>query len=219
MLLDFALIVLSALLLNYLFTLLKLPGILGMILTGILLGPSVFDLVDPEVSLFLKEFKTAALIVILIRAGLGINKKTLHKVGRPAINLSFIPGVLEGTTVLLVAHYILGFSFIEGGMLGFIIAAVSPAVVVPAMLDLKDKGYGEKKDVPTLVLAGASVDDVFAITIFGVFTGLAAGNSIDYGHIFWSVPVGILLGALLGALIGLLLVLFLNDIIFAIQKK
>nr|WP_321409228.1 cation:proton antiporter [uncultured Carboxylicivirga sp.] len=208
MLLDFALIILSALLLNYLFTLLKLPGILGMILTGILLGPSVLDLVDPEVSLFLKEFKTAALIVILIRAGLGINKKTLHKVGRPAINLSFIPGVLEGTTVLLVAHYILGFSFIEGGMLGFIIAAVSPAVVVPAMLELKDKGYGEKKDVPTLVLAGASVDDVFAITIFGVFTGLAAGNSIDYGHIFWSVPVGILLGALFGALIGLVLVLF-----------
>nr|WP_319399079.1 cation:proton antiporter [uncultured Carboxylicivirga sp.] len=208
MLIDFALIILTALLLNYLFTLVKLPGILGMIFTGILLGPSVFNLVDPEVAVFMKEFKTAALIVILIRAGLGINKKTLHNVGRPAINLSFIPGVLEGTTVLLIAHYILGFSFIEGGMLGFIIAAVSPAVVVPAMLDLKDKGYGAKKDVPTLVLAGASVDDVFAITIFGVFTGLAAGNAIDYTHILWSVPIGIALGALLGALIGLVLVWF-----------
>ena len=219
MLIDFALIILVALLLNYLFTLVKIPGILGMIFTGILLGPSVFNLVNPEVSTFLKEFKTVALIVILIRAGLGINKQTLHKVGRPAVNMSFIPGVLEGTTVMLIAHYILGFSFIEGGMLGFIIAAVSPAVVVPAMLDLKDMGYGAKKDVPTLVLAGASVDDVFAITIFGVFTGLAAGNAIDYGHIFWSVPVGIALGALLGALIGLTLVVFFKKYHIRDTKK
>jgi len=219
MLIDFALIILVALLLNYLFTLVKLPGILGMIFTGILLGPSVFDWVNPEVSTFLKEFKTVALIVILIRAGLGINKQTLHKVGRPAINMSFIPGILEGTTVLLIAHYILGFTFIEGGILGFIIAAVSPAVVVPAMLDLKDKGYGQKKEVPTLVLAGASVDDVFAITIFGVFTGLAAGNAIDYGHIFWSVPVGIALGALFGALIGLALVVFFKKYHIRDTKK
>ncbi len=219
MLIDFALIILVALLLNYLFTLVKLPGILGMIFTGILLGPSVFDWVNPEVSTFLKEFKTVALIVILIRAGLGINKQTLHKVGRPAINMSFIPGILEGTTVLLIAHYILGFTFIEGGILGFIIAAVSPAVVVPAMLDLKDKGYGQKKEVPTLVLAGASVDDVFAITIFSLFTGLAAGNAIDYGHIFWSVPVGIALGALFGALIGLALVVFFKKYHIRDTKK
>ncbi len=208
MLIEFALIILVALLLNYLFTLVKLPGILGMILTGILLGPGVMNVVNPEVAMFLKEFKTVALIVILIRAGLGINKKTLHKVGRPAINMSFIPGVLEGTMVMLIAHYLLGFTFIEGGILGFIIAAVSPAVVVPAMLELKDNGFGLKKEVPTLVLAGASVDDVFAITIFGVFTGLAAGNVIDYGHILWSVPAGIVLGCLLGAGIGLFLVWF-----------
>lgn len=208
MLIDFALIVLIALLLNYLFTMVKLPGILGMIFTGILLGPGVLNLVDPGVALFLKEFKTVALIVILIRAGLGINKKTLHKVGRPAINMSFIPGVFEGVMVMLIAHCVLGFTFVEGGILGFIIAAVSPAVVVPAMLELKDKRFGQKKEVPTLVLAGASVDDVFAITIFGVFTGLAAGDAIDYGHILWSVPVGIVLGCLLGAGIGLFLVWF-----------
>ncbi len=219
MIIDFALIILLALLLNYLFSLLKLPGILGMITAGILLGPSVFNQVNPEVAHILKEFKTVALIVILIRAGLGINKKTLHKVGRPAINLSFIPGVLEGTMVMLIAHYLLGFTFIEGGLLGFIIAAVSPAVVVPAMLELKDKGFGKKKEVPTLVLAGASVDDVFAITIFSVFVGLAAGTSINYGYLLWSVPSGIILGALIGALIGIVLVWFFKKYHIRDTKK
>ncbi|MCU4175453.1 cation:proton antiporter [Carboxylicivirga sp. N1Y90] len=219
MLLDFVILILLALLLNYAFTLLRLPGILGMILTGVLLGPSVFNLVNSEVSLMLKEFKTVALIVILIRAGLGINKKTLHKVGRPAINMSFIPGILEGVIVMLIAHYLLGFTFIEGGMLGFIIAAVSPAVVVPAMLELKEKGFGKKKEVPTLVLAGASVDDVFAITIFGVFTGLASGAAINYGYLIWSVPLGIVLGALLGAVIGFILVWFFKKVHIRDTKK
>lgn len=219
MLFDFVLIILLALLLNYVFTLLRLPGILGMILTGILLGSSVFNMVDQEVSLVLKEFKTVALIVILIRAGLGINKKTLHKVGRPAINMSFIPGIFEGVTVMLVAHYLLDFTLVEGGILGFMIAAVSPAVVVPAMLDLKEKGYGKKKEVPTLVLAGASVDDVIAITIFGVFTGLASGVAISYMHLLWSVPLGILSGALIGAAIGVLLVWFFKKIHIRDTKK
>lgn len=208
MLIDFALIILTALLLNYIFTLLKLPGILGMIAAGILLGPSVFNAIDVDVQSILREFKTAALIVILIRAGLGISKTTLKKVGKPAIRMSFIPGVLEGTAILFIAHFLFGFTYIEGGMLGFIIAAVSPAVVVPQMLELKEGGFGNKKDVPTLVLAGASLDDVFAITIFSVFVGLASGNAVNIGHILWSVPLGIILGAAFGAVIGFLLVWF-----------
>lgn len=208
MLLNIALIVTLALILYYIFSLVKLPGILGLIVAGIIVGPSVLNVVDPEVSVILKELKTAALIVILIRAGLGINRKTLHKVGRPAINMSFIPGVIEGSMVMAAAHYLFDFTWIEGGILGFVIAAVSPAVVVPTMLELKEKGFGNKKEVPTLVLAGASVDDVFAITIFSVFVGLAAGTSIDIGHLIWSVPAGIVLGALSGLVLGLGLVWF-----------
>ncbi|WP_430817489.1 cation:proton antiporter [Carboxylicivirga sp. RSCT41] len=219
MLLNIALIITLALVLYYVFSLIKLPGILGLIAAGILVGPSVLNVVDPEVAILLKELKTAALIVILIRAGLGINRETLHKVGRPAINMSFIPGVIEGLTVMTIAHYIFDFSWVEGGMLGFIIAAVSPAVVVPTMLELKDKGFGKKKEVPTLVLAGASVDDVFAITIFSVFTGLAAGSSVNVGHILWSVPAGIILGALLGLVLGFALVWFFRKFHIRDTKK
>ncbi|MCU4155569.1 cation:proton antiporter [Carboxylicivirga sp. A043] len=219
MLLNIALILTLALVLYYLFSLVKLPGILGLIAAGILVGPSALNVVDPEVAILLKELKTAALIVILIRAGLGINRDTLHKVGRPAINLSFIPGVIEGSTVMAIAHFIFDFTWIEGGMLGFIIAAVSPAVVVPTMLDLKDKGFGKKKEVPTLVLAGASVDDVFAITIFSVFTGLAAGSSINIGRILWSVPTGIILGALIGVALGFALVRFFKKFHIRDTKK
>ena len=219
MLLNIALIITLALILYYLFSQVKLPGILGLIAAGIIVGPSVLDLVGPGVSLLLKELKTAALIVILIRAGLGINRETLHKVGRPAINMSFIPGVIEGSILMLAAHYLFGFSWIEGGMLGFIIAAVSPAVVVPTMLELKDKGFGKKKEIPTLVLAGASVDDVFAITIFSVFTGLAAGSAINVGHILWSVPAGIALGALIGVVLGFGLVWFFKKFHIRDTKK
>lgn len=208
MVVDIALIILLALILNFLFNKLGLPGLLGMIATGLILGPSGFDLINSEVLILLREFKTAALIVILIRAGLGINKKTLNKIGGPAIRMSFIPGILEGTAVLFASHFLLGFTLIEGGMLGFIIAAVSPAVVVPQMIELKEGNFGKKKEIPTLVLAGASLDDVFAITIFGVFTGLAAGESVNFLKLFIQVPGGILLGALIGIGIGFTLIWF-----------
>ena len=190
-----------------------------MILTGIILGPAILNLVDAEVIHLLREFKTAALIVILIRAGLGINKKTLTKVGKPAIFMSFIPGILEGFTVLALAHFLLDFPIIQAGMLGFIIAAVSPAVVVPSMLALKDLGYGKKKEVPTLVLAGASVDDIFAITIFGVFISLGAGNSINYAQLAISVPAGIIIGAALGIAIGFALVTYFKKFHIRDTKK
>jgi NhaP-type Na+/H+ or K+/H+ antiporter len=199
---DVAFIILFALIGNYLFSKLGLPGLLGMIVTGLILGPSGFDLIDPEIQVLLKEFKTVALIVILIRAGLGISRETLHRIGGPAIRMSFIPGVLEGLTVMLISYRLLDLQLYEAGMLGFIIAAVSPAVVVPTMLQLKEAGFGKNKDVPTLVLAGASLDDVFAITIFSVFAGLAAGDATNWTYLVLGVPGGILLGAAIGAVIG-----------------
>ncbi len=219
MITDIALIILVALFLNYLFTKIRLPGILGMVATGLILGPSAFNLINREVIDLLKEFKTAALIVILIRAGLGINQKTVKKVGVPAIRMSFIPGIIEGATVLFLSHFLLGFSYIEGGILGFTIAAVSPAVVVPQMLELKETGYGKAKEIPTLILAGASLDDVFAITIFGVFTGLASGSAINIYHLVISVPLGILLGAAIGVGIGFALIWYFKRFHIRDTKK
>lgn len=208
MLTDIAVITLCALIGNVIFRKIGLPGILGMIVAGVLLGPSVFDLINPEVHALLKEFKTVALIVILIRAGLGINKATLNRIGGPAIRMGFVPGIFEGVAVMVAAYYFLDLPFYEAGMLGFILAAVSPAVVVPQMLELKEGGFGKKKEVPTLVLAGASVDDVFALTIFGVFAGLASGGSANWMYLFLGVPGGIALGAAIGVLIGFILVWF-----------
>ncbi len=219
MITDIALIVLLALILNYLFSKAGLPGLLGMIITGIVLGPGWLNVIDEEILLLLREFKMAALIVILIRAGLGINKKTLNKVGRPAIRMSFIPGVFEGLTVLFVVHFLLGFTWIEGGILGFIIAAVSPAVVVPQMLELKEEGFGRKKEVPTLVLAGASVDDVFAITIFGVFIGLASGATVNIAYQAVTVPLGIIIGAAIGVGIGFMLIWYFKRFHIRDTKK
>ena len=206
MLTDIALIILVALLGNLLFSKVGLPGILGMIAAGVVLGPSGLDLIDPEVLHLLSEFKTVALIVILIRAGLGISKETLNRIGGPAIRMGVIPGLVEGATATAASYYLLGLPFFEAGMLGFILAAVSPAVVVPQMLELKEGGFGRKKEVPTLVLAGASVDDVLAITVFGVFAGLAAGGSVNLGYLLFGVPLGIFLGAAIGAGLGFALV-------------
>ena len=206
MLVNLSVVIIVALLLNLVFTKCRLPGLLGMILAGVILGPSGCNFISKQVIEVSGELKTAALIVILIRAGLGINKKTLNKVGISAMKLSCIPGILEGTTITIVSHFLLGLTYVESGMLGFIIAAVSPAVVVPQMLELKEGGFGENKEIPTLILAGASVDDVFAITIFGIFLDLGMGTTGGYSSLIYKVPAGIIAGVLIGVLVGLLLV-------------
>lgn len=205
---DIAFIILFALIGNILFKKLGLPGILGMIIAGIILGPSVLDFIDPEIHEVLKEFKTIALIVILFRAGFGIKRKTLKKIGGPAIRMGFIPAIIEGALVTAVSYCLLKMPLYAAGMLGFIIAAVSPAVVVPSMLNLQEEGYGKKKGIPTLILAGASLDDIAAITIFGVFASLAAGAASNWTYVFLSVPTGILAGAGIGAVIGYIAVWF-----------
>ncbi len=219
MLTEIAIIILAALLGNVIFSRCGLPGILGMILAGVVLGPSVLNMIDEPVLNLLKEFKTVALIVILIRAGLGISKQTLNRIGGPAIRMGFVPCIVEGFAVTAASYYLLQLPFFEAGMLGFIIAAVSPAVVVPQMLELKEGGFGKRKEVPTLILAGASVDDVFAITIFGVFAGLASGAAANVGRLLIALPAGILLGAAIGVGIGLVLVWFFKRFHLRDTKK
>lgn len=205
-LIDFALIVLAALLGNLLFSRCSLPGILGMIAAGILLGPSGLNLLGPAVLDVLREFKTLALIVILLRAGLGISRATLNQIGGQALRMGFIPCVAEGLAVAAAGHVLLGLSILEAGMLGFIVGAVSPAVVVPAMLGLKQAGLGGEREVPTLVLAGSSLDNVVAITIFGAIAGMAAGGSVNLGYVVLGIPLGIVVGGLMGVMMGHFLV-------------
>lgn len=222
MLFNLAIIVIVALFVNWCCEKIKIPGLLGMIAVGIFFGPYGIpncNLISPSIDSMSSELRTAALIVILIRAGLGLNRQTLNKVGIPALKMSCIPCLLEGTAVTLIAHYLLKLDWAPSGMLGFIIAAVSPAVVVPQMLDIKAKGYGKKREVPTLVLAGASIDDVFAITLFGVFLAAGTGKAINIAMQFIKVPLGIIVGIALGLLSGYLLVKFFAKVRMRDTKK
>jgi len=204
MLINFCLIVMLALIASAVFEKLQLPGLLGMLLVGICMGPSVLDFIHPTILQVSDELRTFALIVILLRAGLGIKRDSLNKVGKSALLLSFIPGIFEGTAIILFTHYLIHLPFLEAGILGFIIAAVSPAVVVPQMIRLKEKRMGEDKEIPTMILAGASLDDIVAITLFSVFLGLYLGDTKALGITLLKVPIGILVGIGLGVLIGFL---------------
>ena len=206
MALSLALVIFLGLLANFIFSKFKLPGFIGMIILGIIMGPFGLNLLNKDLLEISGDLRTIALIIILLRAGLGISKDDLKKVGKIALKFSCIPGLFEGFTVALISMKILNISFIEGGMLGFILAAVSPAVVVPFMILLSEKKIGIKKGIPTIILAGASIDDVFAITLFTVFLGLYSGTKVNIGLKLLGIPVSILLGILLGVLVGLILV-------------
>ncbi|GEK91297.1 cation:proton antiporter [Alkalibacterium kapii] len=182
---------------------LELPPLIGMLVVGVLAGPYVFNVLDSDLLLVSQDIRTFALIIILLRAGLGIKKEEIKKVGLIALKMSIIPCILEGFTVMGLAYYLLGFSLSEAGMLGFIIAAVSPAVVVPSMLELKKERYGEDKQIPTLLLTGTSIDDVIAITFFTFFVGMET-QSVDQSLFknLLSIPFNILAGVFLGAVIA-----------------
>lgn len=216
---SFALIALLGLLSGRLFEKMKLPGLLGMIIVGVLIGPYGFSLLSDDIMIASGDLRKIALIVILLRAGLGIKKEDIKMVGKPAIKLSFIPGLLEGFTVAFLSMQLFDFTFIQGGILGFIIAAVSPAVIVPAMLDLMDRGIGKEKNIPTLILAGASIDDVFAITIFSAFLGMYGGGNINIGAKILSIPLSIILGVVVGAIIGWALIQIFNKYAIGTTQK
>jgi NhaP-type Na+/H+ or K+/H+ antiporter len=202
---SIAMIMILGLAMNWLFQKMKLPGLLGMLLLGIALGPYALNWLSPALLEVSDELRKFALIVILLRAGLGISQEELKKVGFAAVKFSMLPGLVEGFLIALAATWLLGITFVEGGILGFIIAAVSPAVVVPKMLQLIDRKLGTDKAIPTLILAGASVDDVFAITLFTSFLGFYGGSQINLGRQLLGIPLSIVLGVAGGVILGLFL--------------
>lgn len=186
--------------------LIKLPKLLGYLVAGIILGNSGLSLLSENYLSYSSTISAFALVVILIKAGLGIDGKTLKKVGRPAILMGFLPNLLEGTTVLLLSHYLLNLDWVVSGMLGFIISAVSPAVVIPSMVKLKDEGYGMDKGIPVMNLASASIDDVISLTAFAVFlsyyiSGGTSNITIEIIKIPFSIIWGIGFGLILGYII------------------
>lgn len=203
---SLAIIILLGLLANTLFTKLRMPGLLGMLIIGVIIGPYGLDLLQADIMNASADFRKIALIIILLRAGFGISVEDLNKVGKTALKMSCLPGLIEGFFIAFAATKFLGFSFIQGGLLGFIIAAVSPAVVVPQMLNFMEKGIGTNKGIPTLILAGSSIDDVFAITIFSTFLGLYSGSHVNIGVKLLEIPISIILGIAAGAIIGFIMV-------------
>ena len=202
MLTSLALIFLIGLSLAAIFGKLKLPRLVGMLLTGILLGPFVLDLLDPQILGISAELRRMALVIILIKAGLSLNFSDLKKVGRPALLMSFLPAALEITAFLIFAPMLLGVSRTEALLMGSVLAAVSPAVVVPRMVALMDEGRGTDKKIPQLILAGASLDDIFVIVLFTAFLGINTGDGVG-AMTFLDIPVSIALGIALGALVGI----------------
>lgn len=205
MLTSIALIFLLGLLLGSLFQKLKLPNLLGMILTGMLLSPYALNLIDDTILNISADLRQIALVIILTRAGLSLNLSDLKAVGRPAVLMCFVPACFEMVGTVLLAPRLLGISVLEAAIVGSVIAAVSPAVIVPRMIRLIDEEYGKEHSIPQLILAGASVDDVFVIVVFTAFTSLASTGNISAVS-FLQIPVSILLGIALGFLVGLLLI-------------
>lgn len=186
---------------------LHLPRIIGMLFTGIILGPHVLGLLDDKILSISSELRQIALIIILLKAGLSLNLADLKKVGRPAVMMAFVPASFEICGYLLCAPMILGITRIESAIMGAVLAAVSPAVVVPRMVQLMENRYGTEKSIPQMILAGASCDDIFVIVLFSTFAGMAQGGTADFTQ-FLNIPVSIVLGILLGAAVGYLLSLF-----------
>jgi len=206
MLISLSLIIIIGFSLKGIFQKIKLPGLLGMLLTGIILGPFVLDLMAPEILGISSDLRKIALIVILARAGMAIDLKDLKKVGRPAILMCFLPATFEIAGVMLLAPLLLGISLLDAAILGSVLGAVSPAVIVPRMLQMMENGKGQENRIPQLIMAGASVDDIFCITVFTALMGLHASQSINVAITAIRVPAAILSGLVLGFIFGWLLV-------------
>lgn len=209
---SLALIFLFGLIFGALFQKLRLPPLLGMLIVGIVLGPYALDWLDDSLLSISADLRQIALIIILTRAGLNLNISDLKKVGRPAVLMCFLPACFEILGMLVLAPPLLHISYLDAAIMGAVVGAVSPAVIVPKMLRLMEEGYGTEKSIPQLILAGASVDDVFVIVLFSSFTGLAKGESLSPWR-FVEIPVSILLGVLLGAALGLLLAFFFQKVL------
>lgn len=211
MLISITLITLLGLLFGFLCKKIKFPSLFGMIIVGIVIGPHVLNLIDPSILNISAEIRKIALIIILIRAGLKLSLDDLKKVGRPAILMCFVPAAIEVAGMIILAPKLLGISYLEAAVLGAVIGAVSPAVIVPRMIKLIDEGYGTDKGIPQMILAGASVDDVFVIVLFTTFTSLAQGQTVSVMS-FVNIPVSIVLGIGTGLLVGFVLAFWFDKV-------
>lgn len=204
MLTSLAYIFLTGLMLGWIFNRMKMPGLLGMLLTGILLGPFVLNLLSPEILGISPDLRQLALVIILMRAGLALNLDELKKAGRAAVLMCFVPALFEIAGIMLLAPRLLHLSYAEAALLGTVVAAVSPAVIVPKMLQLIDRNYGTSKSIPQMIMAAGSVDDVFVIVLFTICTGLVQGEDISLG-VLREIPEAVVLGILLGGVAGWML--------------
>lgn len=211
MLFSAALMLLAGMALGWLCKRAGLPALLGMIVTGIILGPSVLNLIDGSILSMSAELRRIALIIILARAGLTLDIRDLKKVGRPAVLMCFVPASFEIAGMIVLAPVLFGMTVVEAALTGAVVAAVSPAVIVPKMIRLMEEGYGTEKSIPQLILAGAAVDDVFVIVLFTAFTGLAQGEHIS-AMSFVNIPVSICLGMAAGIFLGYLLSKFFERV-------
>lgn len=211
MLLSISLILIVGMSMGWICQKIKLPSLLGMLAVGIILGPYVLHLLDSSILGISTELRKIALIIILTRAGLGLDISGLKKLGRPAVLMCFVPASFELVGMILLAPKFMGLSVLEAAIMGAVLAAVSPAVVVPRMVRLMDEGYGVKEGIPQLILAGASVDDVYVIVLFSTFIGMMQGDGVSLIS-FVNIPVSIFLGIVIGLLIGFLLAYFFKKI-------
>ena len=211
MLLSIALILIVGMSMGWICQKCKLPSLLGMLATGVILGPYVLNLLDSSILGISSELRKIALIIILTRAGLGLDLSGLKKIGRPAVLMCFVPASFELLGMILIAPKLMGLSLLEAAIMGAVLAAVSPAVVVPRMVKLMDEGYGVKEGIPQLILAGASVDDVYVIVLFSTFVGMMQGEGASVLS-FVNIPVSILLGIAIGLLIGFILAYFFKRV-------
>ena len=211
MLLSLSLILILGMFMGWICRKMKLPALLGMLITGIILGPYGLNLLDDSILGISAELRKIALIIILTRAGLGLDLSGLKKLGRPAVLMCFVPASFELLGMILLAPKLMGLSVLESAVMGAVLAAVSPAVVVPRMVKLMDEGYGVKEGIPQLILAGASVDDVYVIVLFSTFVGMMQGEGASILK-FVNIPVSIFWGIAIGLLLGVLLAYFFKKV-------
>lgn len=211
MLLSISLILILGMFMGWICQKMKLPALLGMLITGIILGPYGLNLLDGSILGISAELRKIALIIILTRAGLGLDLSGLKKIGRPAVLMCFVPASFELLGMILLAPKLMGLSVLEAAVMGAVLAAVSPAVVVPRMVKLMDEGYGVKEGIPQLILAGASVDDVYVIVLFSTFVGMMQGEGASILK-FVNIPVSIFFGIAIGLFLGVLLAYFFKKV-------
>ena len=211
MLLSISLILLVGMSMGWICKKIKLPSLVGMLATGIVLGPYVLNLLDESILGISADLRKIALIIILTRAGLGLDMSGLKKIGRPAVLMCFVPASFELIGMLILAPKLMGMSLLEAAIMGAVLAAVSPAVVVPRMVKLMDEGYGVKEGIPQLILAGASVDDVYVIVLFSTFVGMMQGEGASIIS-FVNIPISIILGIILGLIVGFILAFYFEKV-------